>query len=141
MVEGGSVEVTTTCSGDARNMPLRITDRLYRIRQEAIANAVRHAHPARITISLEYEKNLVRLLVADDGVGFTPGGDLRGFGVRGMRKRAASISARLEIFSTPGQGTHIQVAALLPPPITLISWPGVLWKYLREYRPNAKPAR
>jgi signal transduction histidine kinase len=141
MVEGGSVEVVTTRTSDARNMPLRITDTLYRIGQEAIANAVRHAHPARITISLEYEKSLVLLLVGDDGGGFTPGGDLRGFGVRGMRKRAASISATLKMFSAPGQGTRIQVAAPLPPPVTLMSWPGVFWKYMREYRPNAKPAK
>jgi signal transduction histidine kinase len=138
MVEGGSVEIVTACVGDVRNMPLRITDPLYRIGQEAIANAVRHAHPAKITITLEYGKSLVRLLVEDDGKGFTPGGDLRGFGVRGMRKRAAGISAKLEMSSAPGRGTRIQVAAPLPPPITLKSWPRVLWKYMRENRSNAK---
>jgi signal transduction histidine kinase len=141
MVEGGLVEVVTTCTGDVRNMPLRITDTLYRIGQEAIANAVRHAHPARIAIALEYEKNLVRLTVSDDGVGFTPGGDLRGFGVRGMRKRAAGISAKIEIFSAPGQGTRIQVAAALPPQITLMSWPGVIVKRIREHRLNVKPVK
>lgn len=141
MVEGGSVEVVTLPSGDVRNMPLRITDTLYRIGQEAIANAVRHAHPAGITIALEYEKNLVRLIIADDGIGFTPGGDLRGFGVRGMRKRAASISARLELFSAPGQGARIQVAAPLPPPITWVSWPRIFMKRLWEYRFNVKPAK
>jgi signal transduction histidine kinase len=138
MVEGGSVEVLTICAGDVRNMPLRITDTLYRIGQEAIANAVRHAHPATITITLEYGKNLVRLLVEDDGVGFKPSGDLRGFGVRGMRKRAAGISATLEMSSAPERGTRVQISAPLPPPITLRSLPRVFWKYMREYRSNAK---
>lgn len=141
MIEGGSVEIVTSCSGEARSMPVSVVDTLYRVGQEAIANAVRHAHPAKIAISLEYEKNLVRLLVADDGVGFTPGGDLRGFGVRGMRSRASGISARLEIFTAPGQGTRIQITASLPPPITLMSWPEVFRKYVREYRPNGKPAK
>lgn len=141
MVEGGSVEVSTASSGDMRSMPVRVTDTLYRIGQEAIANAVRHGHPSRITISLEHEKSLVRLEVADDGAGFAPDGDLHGFGVPGMRKRAAGISAHLEMNSAPGQGTRILVVVPLPPPITLTSWPGVLMKYLREYRPNAKSAK
>ena len=138
MVEGGSVEIQIASSGDARTIPVRISDTLYRIGQEAIANAVRHAHPSAITISMEHEKNRVSLLIADDGAGFTPGGELHGFGVSGMRKRAASISARLDIDSAPGRGTRIKVVAPLPPPITLLSWPVVLKKYVREDRPNAK---
>jgi signal transduction histidine kinase len=132
MVEGGTVQVVATSSGDLRSMPLRTTDTLYRIGQEAIANAVRHARPANITIWLEYQKNLVDMVVADDGAGFTQFGNLRGFGLRGMRKRAATISAELQIFSTPGQGTRVQITASLPPRITVFSWPRFLWKYLKE---------
>jgi DNA-binding NarL/FixJ family response regulator len=137
MVEGGSVQVVTISSGDPRSMPLRITDTLYRIGQEAIANAVRHAHPATITISLEYERNFVHLLVADDGRGFTEAGDLRGFGLRGMRKRASTISAALQIRSHPSDGTRVAVTASLPPRLTFLSWPRFLWKYFMEHRPNA----
>lgn len=141
MVDGGSVQVVSTCSGEIRPMPLRITDTLYRIGQEAIANAVRHAHPATITISLEYRKNTLLQVVADDGVGFTQGGDLRGFGVRGMRKRAASISATLQILSPPKQGTLVRVDAPLPPRITFLSWPKLLWIYLREHFSNVEARR
>jgi signal transduction histidine kinase len=141
MVEGGSVQVVTISSGDPRSMPLRITDTLYRIGQEAIANAVRHAHPATITISLEYERNLVHLLVADDGRGFTEAGDLRGFGLRGMRKRASTISAALQIRSHPSDGTRVAVTASLPPRLTFLSWPRFLWKYLMEHRPNVHSTR
>jgi len=132
MVEGGAVQVVATCSGDLRSMPVRTTDTLYRIGQEAIANAVRHARPTTITISLEYQKNLVHMVVADDGTGFTQSGNLRGFGLRGMRKRAATISAALQILSTPGHGTRVQITASLPPRITIFSWPQFLWKYLKE---------
>ncbi len=136
MVEGGNVEVLTTCSGDSRAMPIRITDTLFRIGQEAIANAVRHGRPSGIGISMEYQKNSVRLLISDDGVGFTKTGDLRGFGMRGMRKRAAMISATMQILSAPGSGTKVDVSAPLPPRITLLSWPRFLWKYLMEHRAN-----
>jgi signal transduction histidine kinase len=132
MVEGGAVQVATICNGEVRAMPLRTTDTLYRIGQEAIANAVRHAHPKTITISIEYNKNLVHMVVADDGAGFTQSGNLRGFGLRGMKKRAATISAELQILSTPGHGTHVQVIASLPPRITVFSWPRFLLKYLEE---------
>jgi len=138
MVEGGSVQVLASSGGDIRNLPLRITDTLYRIGQEAIANAVRHAHPATIKISLHYAKNIVTMLIADDGLGFAQSGSLSGFGVRGMRKRAVGISARFEIVSTPGEGTQVRVDALLPPRITFLSWPQFLWKFLKNYRVNGK---
>jgi signal transduction histidine kinase len=141
LVEGGSVRVLTNCVGDTRPIPLRITDTLYRVGQEAIANSVRHAHPTAITISLEYQKNMIRLLVADDGVGFTRAGDLYGFGLRGMQKRAATISAALQIMSAPGQGTQVGIVATLPPRITVFSWPKFLWKYLMEHRPNVHATR
>jgi signal transduction histidine kinase len=141
MVEGGAVRVVTACSGDVRRMPLRITDTLYRIGQEAIANAVRHARPTEITISIDYQKNLVRLLVADDGVGFTQAGDLLGFGLRGMRKRAATIAASLKVLSSPGHGTRVEVTASLPPPVTILTWPDFLRRYLSEHRPNVQKTR
>jgi len=141
MVEGGTVSVVTACSGDVRRMPLRITDTLYRIGQEAIANAVRHAHPTAITISVDYQKNRVCLVVADDGTGFTPARELQGFGLQGMKRRAATISATLHILSTPGQGTRIEIAASLPPRITILSWLQLSWKYVLEHRPNVQEGR
>jgi Histidine kinase len=141
LVEGGGVQVEATCTGEVRSVPLRSSDTMYRIGQEAIANAVRHAHATKIAITVNYSENAIHLIVADNGVGFTPGGDLRGFGVQGMRKRAASIFASLQILSQPGQGTVVQVAAPLPPRITLISWPKFLWKYFREHSSNVQTAR
>jgi signal transduction histidine kinase len=136
MVEGGSVQILVDSSGEFRNIPLRITDTLFRIGQEAIANAVRHAHPSAITISLHFSKSSVSMLIADDGVGFAQSGSLSGFGLRGMRKRAASISAKFEIMSEADKGTQVRVDALLPPRITFASWPQVLWKYIGSYRPH-----
>jgi signal transduction histidine kinase len=140
LVAGGSVTVISRSLGEVRPVPLRMSDNLYRIGQEALANAVRHAHPTRLNIVLEYTKNSVRLLIGDDGAGFVQGSELGGFGVLGMRKRAASISARLDVSSVLGQGTEVSVTAPLPPRITFISWPGILSKFLREHLRNATTA-
>jgi signal transduction histidine kinase len=97
--------------GEPRSIPPRIADALYRIGQEAIANAVRHADPSKIVISLDYQWGWWRLRIEDDGQGFTVGGDSASFGIRGMGKRAESIGARLEIRSSPGKGTSVEVIA------------------------------
>jgi signal transduction histidine kinase len=141
MAEGGAVQVRTTCNGDARNVPASISCTLYRIGQEAIANAIQHAHPSTIALSLDYEKDVVRLSVMDDGEGFTPGGEMHGFGIPGMRKRAARISARFEMMSESHRGTCIQVTAPIPPPLTWTTWPKIFIKSLKEHRPHAKPAK
>jgi signal transduction histidine kinase len=113
MVEGGSVAIFTTSTGDPQTLPLETVDALLHIGQEAVANAVRHAEPSQLTIGLAYETGWVRLSIKDDGRGFEETGDLLGFGLRGMRKRAAAISARLEITSNPETGTCVQVVCPL----------------------------
>jgi signal transduction histidine kinase len=138
MVDGGSVQVVISSGGNPRPMPVRTTDALFKIGQEAIANVVRHASPTSLNILLRYEKSEVHLVVEDNGVGFTAGGDLLGFGLQGMRKRADSISAVLQIVSTPAHGTRVEVAAPLPPQLTLKGWPGYISQYLKERRSNAQ---
>jgi signal transduction histidine kinase len=132
MVEGGFVEVTTTSTGTPRTIPPQIAASLLRIGQEAIANAVRHADPNRLEIFVLYEKNVVRLAVRDNGCGFVKSGDLLGFGLRGVRKHSASLSAKLEIFSQPGEGTCVEVAAPLPPDLTLFTFFQRIWRFLSE---------
>jgi signal transduction histidine kinase len=110
MVEGGTVEVSATSTGrPLRPLPQTVTDALLHIGLEAVANAVRHAAPRHLTIVVEYERDLVKVTVSDDGGGFQESGDLLGFGLRGMRKRAAAISAKLEIVSSLGAGTRVRV--------------------------------
>lgn len=140
MVEGGTVQVTAVSRGDIVSIPLRITDTLYRIGQEAIANSIRHAQSSMLQITLEFMAGRVCLTISDNGIGFAEGGDLHGFGVRGMRKRAASISATLQILSTPGEGTLVRTEAPLPTRITFFTWPRVLWLYLRKHALHAESA-
>jgi len=132
MVEGCSVEVVTVTTGTQTPLPSRIAACLRRIGQEAIANAVRHADPTRLEIAIGYEKRFVHLSIRDNGCGFVKSGDLLGFGLRGMRKRAATISGRLEITSQPGEGTGIEVTAPLPPNLTPVVVFRRMWKHVWE---------
>ena len=116
LVEGGSVKIVATCSGEVAKTPLRVADALYHIGQEALANAVRHARPTTLRILLAYEKGAVQLRIADDGAGFVSADDLPGFGLLSMRKRAASVGATLQISSVPGQGTEVSVRSGLKVP-------------------------
>jgi signal transduction histidine kinase len=141
MVEGGSVRLNVSQSGDARPIPIRISDTFFRIGQEAIANAVRHARPTEISILLIHEKSSVRFVVEDDGIGFVDSGDKLGFGVRGMRKRAEAISATFQIVSSTNGGTRVQVRAPMPPRFAARDWPLRIWHYLKEGRFNGQNSR
>ncbi len=137
LVEGGTVSVRATSTGNISAVPLRVKDTLFRIGQEAIANSVRHAHSTEIRIEIFCKEGAVHLVVEDNGSGFTPSGESKGFGLVGMRKRAESISASLRVRSIPGQGTRVEVTVPLPPRLTLLTWPRHVWKYLMERPPYA----
>jgi signal transduction histidine kinase len=86
---------------------------LFRIAEESVRNAVEHAEPGKIVISLRRSANAIELEVRDDGRGFEvreSGGDVRGIGL--MYRYARAAGARLKIESAPGRGTR--VACTLP---------------------------
>jgi signal transduction histidine kinase len=109
MVPDDSIQMTVNGTYDSNVLTTKITDTLLRICLEAIANAVRHADPKNISISLQKVDDLIRLSIEDDGVGFVKGGNLLGFGLPAMRRRAVAISAKLEITSQLGRGTCVAV--------------------------------
>jgi len=83
---------------------------LYRITQEAVNNAVRHARPGNILIRLFRQDHSVLLEVTDDGCGFSPDSALSsGSGIRNMQYRCRMIGARLDITSNPSGGTSVVV--------------------------------
>jgi signal transduction histidine kinase len=137
MVAGGTVEVSATSSGRLlQPLPEKVSDALLHIGQEAVANAVRHADPHHIAIAVAYERDNVCLTVNDDGCGFEERGDLLGFGLRGMRKRCAAISATLEIASKLGEGTRVKVVCPVQPRFVLTSFLKQRWKFLSENEPH-----
>lgn len=86
---------------------------LYRIVQEAVTNAVRHASPNRIIISLDVEDGRCILTVRDDGKGITAS-EHEGMGINLMRYRAKMIGADLVIHSSHGQGTTVSCCFTCP---------------------------
>ena len=82
------------------------------ILQEALTNVRKHAKAAevRVTMSCENHKESdeIVLRVRDNGMGFTPSGSKRSFGVQTMRERAQSVNGRLFIHTNPGGGTEVE---------------------------------
>ncbi len=106
--------------------PPEVETTIYRIAQEALSNAQRHARAHQAEIELTYLPAALRLIVRDDGHGFayaatasdarhtaTAPGSPAGLGLLGMRERAALIGAQLEIASAPGQGAHVELLVRL----------------------------
>ena len=86
---------------------------IYRVLQEAVNNALKHSGAESIQVHLISKLREIRLCIADDGYGFrlqdaTNGSDaLTGFGLQGMRDRAAMAGGRLTIDACPGKGTTV----------------------------------
>lgn len=92
------------------DVSLSVKEALYRIAQEALQNAVKHAHPDRLDVRLICSPEGIRLEVCDDGAGFDPSVDHPGhLGLQSMRERALNLGGALDIVSDYGCGTQIYV--------------------------------
>jgi signal transduction histidine kinase len=83
----------------------------YRIVQEALTNARRHAPGAAVDVELDYEPATLRLRVRDNGPGFAASGNGAGgagHGLAGMRERAAMVGGSLRVLSAPGSGVVVE---------------------------------
>jgi signal transduction histidine kinase len=107
-------DVTITIDAPERRLTPELETALYRIVQEALANAVRHARPRRIAVEVGEEGSRIRAVVRDDGRGFDVAAALarrgdRGLGLIGIRERAAALGGTVDIRSTPDAGTALTV--------------------------------
>jgi len=85
-------------------------DHVLNIAREALSNSLRHAHAGSRWLRFSRHDSDVRMVIADDGLGFHPSKNQRqGHGLGHMAERAKMIGARLRIESTPGRGTSIIV--------------------------------
>jgi signal transduction histidine kinase/ligand-binding sensor domain-containing protein len=108
----GSMAVTFSVVGDAKEMHPIVRDEIYRIGYEAIRNACIHSGASQLEVELRYAHDVV-LRVSDNGIGIDPGIADRGkdghFGLQGMRERAARISGNLALASSSNSGTEIKL--------------------------------
>lgn len=108
-VESG-IRADFTVTGTVEPLHDDIATTLLRITQEALANVGKHAAAERAGVTVSYMDDEVSVDVRDDGCGFDPAADsVHGFGLRGMRSRAARIAGEVSIESEPGVGTAVSV--------------------------------
>jgi signal transduction histidine kinase/ligand-binding sensor domain-containing protein len=109
------VSVKVNVSGDASKLPEDVAHHVFRIAQEAVANAVNHASASHINMELSVGAGQLCLQVEDDGCGFefepedTSRAQRGNFGLIGMRERADRIKGKLLLESHPGKGTRVDV--------------------------------
>lgn len=86
---------------------------LYRIVQESLSNAIRHARATGATVTVRREPERITATITDNGCGFVVeqamAGTNTGLGLFGMKERAGYIGGRLEIRSMPGEGTSVEI--------------------------------
>jgi signal transduction histidine kinase len=92
-------------------LPASVEEGLYRIAQEALNNALKHAAPRAVTLRIDVTEDRVGLEVVDDGQGFDPAGveGSGGMGLTSMRERAERLGGSLSVRSAPGHGTTVRV--------------------------------
>jgi signal transduction histidine kinase len=115
------IPVCFSVSGTSRELPPDCEVALLRAGQEGLANVRKHAEARSAQLMLEYEANVARLTLRDDGRGFTPSSQHSGFGLRGMSSRAQMVGGSLCVRGVPGQGTTIifEVPVRTPEPVGL----------------------
>jgi len=121
-VERSGLRVELIIRGTPRPLPISVELDAYRIIQEALTNALKHAGPAQAQVELDYQPMLLALRISDDGAGAeataasTHSGPTLtfGHGLLGMVHRATVLGGKLNV--GPGPGRSFQVSAQLPVP-------------------------
>lgn len=103
------VAVDFEVHGIPRPLPEPIKHGLYRIGQEALTNIRRHSRATWAALRLDYQEQLIRIVVEDDGVGMPAVERRRGHGLDNLQERAALIAGKADIETCPGKGVRITV--------------------------------
>ncbi len=115
-LQPAGVRVRVLVTGEEKRLPVEVETALFRIGQEAISNAARHANAANVMLGLDFQDSRITLEVQDDGVGFDVAGVTEsaaqrpGWGILGMQERAILLGGTLEITSDPGKGTGVKAS-------------------------------
>ncbi len=105
------IEVAVLEAKPVPRLPAHFENALFRIAQEALTNVVKHAEAKQVTVTVDTQGDTLRLVVADDGVGFDPTERTKaeecGWGLLTMCERAQAIGGHCHVESSPGQGTQV----------------------------------
>lgn len=111
LITAAGCDVALSVAGPARELPAEVEHSAYRIVQESLTNALRHAGATAAEVKLQYSDDQLEVSVADNGVGGT-GGGTDGTGLQGMRRRARELGGQLRVDTRSCGGR--QTSALLP---------------------------
>jgi PAS domain S-box-containing protein len=97
------------------NAPIEYKEALFRVGQQALNNASKHARASKIEVRLTSPLNRIELRITDDGIGFDPRLQHPGhFGLQSMRERVERLNGTFDLKSGPGKGTRIRVVLPFP---------------------------
>lgn len=110
-------EITLTTEGLESEPSREAGSVVYRVVQEALHNALKHARPTRVEVTVRRDAHVLTLEVADDGVGFDPEAVVDGgLGLFVMDERVSLVSGSLAVDSQPGSGTVVRATIPLELP-------------------------
>lgn len=115
---GSPTRLSIVILGQSRPLTPAVQDQVYWIAREALLNALRHSGASRVEAEIEYRPRKVRVAVRDDGAGIDPEAlrtaQKSHWGLKGMQERAASIGAKVCVWSKRGEGTEVEISLPLP---------------------------
>jgi signal transduction histidine kinase len=114
-IREAGLPVTLSSTGDPGNLDPGIALTVYRVAQEALTNALKHAGPASAEVRLAFTPKELTIDVSDNGRGPHPGGDPLGHGLVGMRERISLYGGTLRTGPRPGGGFRVSVCIPLDP--------------------------
>ena len=103
------IETSFESEGELGTLPDDVQLVTYRIAQEAMSNAIRHAKASSVRVNLSRDGDGLELRITDDGAGLDPRRVGTGLGLAGMRERALLVGGRLELESRPPLGTRVRL--------------------------------
>jgi signal transduction histidine kinase len=114
---GERARVRIVVLGETAPLDSAVQQQIYWIAREAMLNALRHSEATRVEAEVEYLRRKLRVVVRDNGSGIDPqllqSGSTSHFGLTGMRERAASIGAKIRVWSKHGSGTEVEISISL----------------------------
>jgi signal transduction histidine kinase len=94
---------------DYNIVPADFKINLYRILQEQLNNIEKYSKATEVKISLKKEGDIIRFIIADNGIGFDPAKRTTGIGLENIRRRSKLLFGELEIRSAEGEGCEINI--------------------------------
>jgi signal transduction histidine kinase len=111
---GGQTRLGIVIVGETRPLEPAVQEPVYWIAREALLNALQHSTATHVEAQIEYLPRKLRVVVRDNGTGIDPevlrtGKDSH-YGLKGMKERAATIGAKVRVWSKRGGGTEVEIS-------------------------------